>query len=326
MRVTLNYVAKYCNVSKGTVGRVINNRPGVNPKTKEKVESAIRELGFTPHFFAQSLAKGKSMSIGVLLFNLNNMFFSQLSNSIVKTADELGYYPYLMLSGKNKDREFDCIKNFVSHQVDGVILFSTNNDQQFLEYLRKCPVPIITVMTQLEDFTSVGIDDYQAMYDATKYVLSKGYERILYISPPLSYVNNMNIKVQQLRHQGFLDALKKTDTQYNEITEYNYLQAIDKIRFGSDKKTAFICTSDIYALNIVRHMKLRGFSSPYDFGVMGFDNIDTLQYIDPSIATVSVPVEEIGRQAVNILVDAINGKPVGNVILPYSTIAGQTIV
>ena len=325
MKMTIRQLAQYCNVSIGTIDRVLNNRPGVSPKTKEKVERSVRELGYSPNYLAQSLSTGRSMSIGVILFNLRNMFFAQLSDAIVDASDKRGLFPYLMLSERSKDQELSCVENLISRQVDGIILFSTNNDPAFIHRLQVCSLPIVTVMTKLPNLPNVGIDDYAAMNNAAKYIMSKKYERIIYISPPLSYTA-MNIEVSKLRYAGFLNAIEGTGVEHMLIKDYDYLNAIDSLNMKTGKKTAFICTSDIYALNILQHLKLRGLNPPYDYGVLGFDNIETLQYVDPCISTVAVPIELIGRTAVDILADGIAGSPLESKCFPHTIVAGQTIV
>ena len=327
MRVSIRQLADYCGVSIGTIDRVLNNRPGVKKQTKERIEKAIDELGYTPNHLAKSLSLGKTSSIGVVLFNLNNLFFAQLSDAIVKEADARGYFAYLTLSEKSKEKEFACIKNLVARQVDGIILFSTNRDLEFTAYLSSCGVKVVTVMTGLTGFPSVRIDDYSAMADATSYIASKQYKRIVYISPPLSYRKDMNILVQEQRYEGFLHTVKKWSLEPIVIDHVHYLEAIDHLHVG-DVKTAFLCSSDVYALDILRHFRLKGFVPPYHYGLMGFDNISILQNIEPSIATVSIPIEDVGREAIAMLVRAIEGE--GEVMetltLPYTIFPGQTIV
>lgn len=325
MRVSIRQLAEHCGVSIGTIDRVLNNRPGVKKQTRERIEKAVVELGYTTNHLAKSLSLGKTSSIGVVLFNLNNLFFAQLSDAIVKEADSAGYFSYLTLSEKDKEKEFTCIKNLVARQVDGIILFSTNRDVDFINYLSSCGVKVVTVMTGLSGFPSVRIDDYSAMAEATGYIASKGYKRIVYISPPLSYGKKMNIQVQEQRYDGFLQTAENRGIKTKTIRKSNYLEAIDQIN-TKDVKTAFLCSSDVYALDILQHLRRRKLLPPSHYGLMGFDNISILQDIDPLIATVSVPIEDVGREAVAMLIRAIEGKPVDSLTLPHKIISGQSIV
>lgn len=327
MKISIRQLAEHCGVSIGTIDRVLNNRPGVKLQTREMVEKKVKELGYKPNYLARSLSVGKTMSIGVVLFNLHNSFFAELSDALVKAADSKGYFLYLTLSEKSKQKEYDCVKNLVERQVDGIILFSTNRDKDFTEYLLTCGVPILTIMSELEGFTRIGIDDSNAMSDATRFIASKHYKRIVYVSAPLSYGDKMNIHVQQNRYKGYLDVANQLEIESILIDSKDYLNIIDTIDLKS-KKTAFLCSSDVYALEIMRHLKLRGFKTPLDYGLMGFDNIDMLKYIDPQIATVNVPIENVGTIAVEKLLDLMNtnDKQSELINLPYKIIPGQTVI
>lgn len=325
MRVSIRQLAEYCGVSIGTVDRVLNNRAGVKQETRVLVETAIKDLGYSPNYVAKSLSIGKSMSIGVVLLHLNNSFFAQMSDAIVTEADSLGYFTYLTLSEKSVDKELKCVKDLVARLSDGIILFSTNRDEEFAKFLSECGVPIVTVMTELPGFPKVRIDDHRAMADAARYIVSKGYERIIYVSTPLSYKMTMNILVQEDRRDGFLSIVRDMDIDYSILDRADYLSDIDALDLKA-KKTAILCSSDVYALQIMRHLRMRGLTTPYHYGLMGFDNINILQHIDPVLTTVSVPIEVVGRAAVQMLVRRINGEQIASQVLPHEIIHGQTII
>lgn len=132
MRITTEDIARICGVSRGTVDRALNNRPGISPKTKEKVLKVAKELGYRPNMIACSLAKGHTMSIGVVVFDLNNEFFAQLLNSIEIRARELGYFTYLVLTQKDPKVEKECLSHLVDRNVDGIILFSINKGDNLM--------------------------------------------------------------------------------------------------------------------------------------------------------------------------------------------------
>lgn len=324
MSVSIRQLAEHCDVSIGTVDRVLNHRAGVKKETRERVEQAVRELGYTTNYLAKSLSLGKTSSLGVVLFNLNNWFFSQLADAIVKESDASGYFPYLTLSEKSKTKEFECIRNLIARQVDGILLFSTNRDPDFIEFLSAAGLPVVTIMTELTGFPSVRIDDFTAMADAARYIASKQYRRIVYISPPLSYAD-MNIHVQEQRYKGFLQVAQNESVEPVVIDSSDYLDRASQIDLQS-VKTAFLCSSDVYAMDILSSMRLKGLQAPYDYGLMGFDGIQIINHIEPAISTVSVPIEESGRQAVNMIIRAIKDEAVSTLILPHKIIPGQTIV
>jgi len=325
MKVSMQKVAEYCGVSIGTVDRVIHKRPGVNQETKIRVEKAIKALNYTTNHIAKSLSNGTTKSIGIILYNLRNMFFAELSDALVSRSHELGYFPYLTLSEQNPNQEFCCIKEMIARQIDGLIFFSTNRDPSIRDYLSSCGIPVVTIMTRLDGFPSVGIDDFAAVRDATNYIISKDYKRIIYISPPLSYKEQMNISTQEERLEGFIKAVESENIDYSIIDSSNYLDYISTINLV-EIKTAFLCSSDIYAIRIMSRLRLKGLQTPYHYGIMGFDNIRMLEYIDPMISTVHVPIAEIGVSAVDSLIRGISIGTVESVVWPHSIIARQSIV
>ncbi len=176
-------------------------------------------------------------------------------------------------------------------------------------YLQKLNIPLVTICNRVEgEFPFVGIDDYRAMKEATLHAVQKGYQRIIYVSPPLSFGNDMNIYSQEQRLKGCLDALDEINgLEPVIISERNFLSGLDAINLKDPLRTAVLCSSDIYALEILRHLEARGISVPADAGLMGFDNIDMLRYVKPSIATVSYPFEELGVKALDLLLKQMQG-------------------
>jgi len=298
-----------CGVSQGTVDRALNNRPGISEKTRQRILETAENLGYRPHFLARSLAKGRTKTIGLIVLDLYNRFFAQLVNAIEYNARQQDYFVHLTLTGKDGNTEKACIEHLMSRQVDGLILFTVNKGMEFSNYLQKLNIPLVTICNRVEgEFPFVGIDDYRAMKEATLHAVQKGYQRIIYVSPPLSFGNDMNIYSQEQRLKGCLDALDEINgLKPLIISERNFLSRLDAISLKDPLRTAVLCSSDIYALEILKHLEARGISVPADAGLMGFDNIDMLRYVKPSIATVSYPFEELGGKALDLLLKQMQG-------------------
>lgn len=332
MNITIKDIAEKCGISKGTVDRAINNRPGVNEQTKAFILKAAEEMGYRPHYLATSLVTGKTKSIGVVVFDLHNTFFAQLLDAISNKAKEYNYFVYITLTEKNTVQEIECIEHLVNGRVDGLIICPINFGEPFEMYLKGIHLPIVTVMNKLDDisFSHSDIDTCQAMHDATRYVISKGYERIVYFSPPLAYEGETNITSQKQRLLGHLAALKSTPASIESviIPKKSYEDVFDAINKRNGKKTAIMCSSDVFALNVMHQLKLRGIGIPYDVGLMGFDAIADLSYIQPALTTVSIPIKDVGEQAVVQLIQQLNvaDAPARVIYTNHSIIPGQTII
>jgi len=329
MSITTKEIADKCGLSRRTVERALNGHQNINSVTKEKIITVALELGYRPNLLARSLVIGRSMSIGVVVFDLYNRFFAQLVNSIEAKAKESGYFTYIILTDKDADFEKNCINHLACRQVDGLILCSVNSGDDYEKYLKSFNIPIIAVGNRISaDIPFVGIDDYKAMAAVAEYVVDKGYEKIIYFSPAMAYAGKTNIYAQERRYAGFYDVIKnkKASLELHVVMDKELDSVIEKIADPNTLKTAIVCSSDIYAIDLLSRLKDRNVNVPGEVGLIGFDNIDVLKYISPALATVSYPIENIGSKAVECLICKITGKKVPqNLVLPYEIIPGQTI-
>lgn len=324
MKITTKDIARLAGVSRGTVDRALNNRPGITSITKEKVLKVARELSYRPNMVARSLVKGQTMSIGVVVFDLYNRFFAQLLNTLELKARDLGYFTYVTLTEKDPDVEYECLSNLADRNVDGIILFSVNKGKAYDEFLKSLQIPIVTVGNFVsKNWIFIGANDSQCMKDAVQNVLNCGYNQLIYVSPPLVNRDKVNMHTLEQRLKGFIKGCEESnikDLDYIIIQQQDYKDELDHFCHQNSFKTAIMCSSDIYALEILIHLESKGIRVPDDVGLMGFDNIDILKYVKPSLTTVSYPIENIAIQAVNTLVKCIKGEKV-----PMSSILDYTI-
>lgn len=331
MSITTKEIARLCGVSRGTVDRALNNRPGISPETGEHIRRMAEELGYRPHQLARGLVKGKTYSIGVVVFDLYNTFFAQLLNAISERAREMGYFVYITLTDKNPQQEKDCIDHLVNGRVDGLVLCPVHQGGDYVEYLKDTGIPILTVMNTLENsgFPHVGIDDYQKMADVTKFVLSRGYTRIAYLAPPLSQEGKSNIYCQKRRYEGFADTMVEAGSaiEHQVFTSRNYGDIVRYLAEGQPGKNMVICSSDVFSLEIMDYLKRHDVKIPQDIGVMGFDNNENIRFVEPPLTTVSIPIREIGRCAAQQLITLLEtGEvPPERTFFDCEMVSGETV-
>jgi LacI family transcriptional regulator len=314
MTITSFQIAELCGVSRGTVDRALNNRPGIHPKTREKILKAAEELGYRPHFLAQSLVKGKTKTLGLVLFDVQNRIFSQLFHSFEAEARKQGFFVYLALSNKDPDLEIEYINNLLDRKVDGIALHSVNKGKEFESFLQKSQVPIVSFGNQIsKQFPLIWINDKLAIKEAVSYISSKSYTHILYVSPPLRYKGKSNIFGPEQRFKGLLEAIKEhPHLQYSVISQKDFLSEIGHYLSLPHEKTAILCTSDMYALDVLKYLKNQKIRIPEQVGVMGFDNIDTLHYVNPALTTIDYSVDDIGTKMVDFLIQKQRGNKIPN--------------
>lgn len=328
MSVTTKDIARICGVSRTTVDRALNNKSRINPKTKEKILSVSKELGYQPDLLARSLVKGKTMCIGVVTFDIRNRYFAQMLNSIEIDAKSKGYFINITLHENDRALEKELISRLLALRVDGILICPVNKGKAFEGLLEKLPIPVVTIGNYVSDkIPFVGIDEKKAASEATKMILSKGYERVVFVCPPLIDQNKENIYTHEQRVKGFMEAMKNfSQVESTVIGDWDYLNKVREISKRLDKKTAFFCSGDIYALNIMKDLKKLNLYIPRDIGIMGFDSIDTLDYVSPQMATVYNSIQEVSTTAVDTLVLLMEGKPVPKKsIIDYKIIEGESL-
>jgi LacI family transcriptional regulator len=328
VQVTTKDIARVCGISRGTVDRALNGKPRIDPDTKALILKTAREMGYRPDLLARSLVKGRTMSLGVVVYDIRNRYFAQLVSAIEMAARRRGYFLNITLQENDPEMESRLIGNLVDRRVDGLILCPVNKGEEFRAFLKSLPAPSVVIGNYIApDIPFAGIDERAAAIDAVELIASKGYERIVFVCPPLANASKENIYSHEQRLAGFYEAIGRHAIASREVLGADdYLDRLSPILGASDARTAFFCSGDIYALGAVRRLKAEGFEVPRDAGVMGFDNIDTLEYFTPSLATVGTPVSELGVLAVRTLLDLVDGKETElRNLLDYSIIDGASL-
>ncbi len=313
MRITSRELAKICGVSIGTVDRALNNRPGINPETKERILRASREVGYRPHLVARSLKTGKTSTVGVVVYDLDNRFFAQLVNAIENVARESGYFVYLTLSHHDLAQERGCLEHLASLNVDGVLIVPTNKGNEFIRFVKSLPVPVVTMGNRISATVPfVGLQDREAIRATIGVIAEKGYDRVIYVSPPLSYGGKENIYEVEERYEGFREGVRQYSLQSAVIRDKHFEAALSeavKTDGAADGgRTAIMCSSDIYALECLRLLGTWGLRVPQDVGLVGFDDIDILKYVRPSLTTISYPTVDVAREAFAVLKVLMDGE------------------
>ncbi len=328
MRVTIKDIARISGVSRGSVDRALHDKPGISRRTRERVLRVSLELGYRADLLARGLVKGRTSTIGVVVFDLAHEFFAELVSSIMECAKAEGYFAYVALSQKEREEETRALERLAGLNVDGFIILPVGKGEEFEGYLASLNRPLVCIANRLSrKWPFVGLDDRKAVREAVTWIASRGYDRIVYVSPPLGDRHDVNLYTVKQRYLGYRDGLRRTLGSDDAwlLRGHDYLARIDRLdlRIG---RTAFMCHSDIFALRILRHLVARGFKVPDEVGVMGFDNIETLQFVRPPLATVDFRIHEIGRRAVECLLEQINGGGKASaVVVDHQIVRGESI-
>ncbi|MBF9016551.1 MULTISPECIES: LacI family DNA-binding transcriptional regulator [unclassified Oceanispirochaeta] len=328
-RITTKKLAAICNVSLGTVDRALNNRYGISPKTRDLILQKAKEYEYTPNHIGRSLQSGKTSDIGVIVHDLDNRFFSQLVNSIQQAAWERGFYIQLAVTLRDPQRERIILEHMVERNMDGILLFPAGKGSDLDDYLQSLVQPVICMGNKISEncrSSLIGLDDRNILFSTASTLAENGYDNFLFVAPFIDESEGMNNYETDERFKGFSEALIEKGLPWQYLKNWNYLQDIVRIIQGN-QKTAVVCSSDIYALEVLKHLKNKGIHIPEDVGVMGFDNLDILTYVEPALATIHYPVKEMGMTAVELLLDRISNpeQAVQNIFVPAEILWRESI-
>lgn len=316
MKLTMDDIAKICGVSRGTVNRALYNKPGINKQTKQKILKVVDELGYYPDHTAQSLATGKTNTIGLIVPDVDNQFCSTLYTYMEDVCWKLGYFMSLAISNDNPEKESKYLESFIKRNVDGLICIPVNKDSSSIKKALDYKIPVVLLLNKLEKIKTnmILIDDYYSVKKATQYLIDMGHRNILYIDGIRNYSDNYVKYINGERLKGFKDTLEENNIK---ITQDNYIEflpefysdnnyrLIKKIISKENKPTAIICFHDRIAIWVIKGLKEHNLKIPEDISIVGFDDINELKYIEPGLTTNKTPIKKIAEESFRILLDNI---------------------
>lgn len=311
MRMTISDIAKLANVSKSAVSIVLNNKIGVSEKTRAKVLETIKKYNYNPNQIAQSLAAKETKTIGLVIKEIDNPYFSKVMKGVYDTCAELGYSALLASSELSTDKESEIITALMSKRVDGLIISPLqieNTDFKHISNMINDKFPLV-VLGRINNYltNSVDIDNVKAAYDAVTNLINIGHTKIAHFAGPAHSGHG------QKRLEGYKKALIDNNIPINN----DYILSVEPHtangyeigkNFFSEKgelPTAVFCYNDLVAIGLINALLELGIQVPEDVSVVGFDNIDFGEYLKIPLTTVNMPAYEIGKAATNLLIKQI---------------------
>lgn len=319
--ITIYDVAREANVSMATVSRVVNGNPNVKPATRKKVLEVIDRLDYRPNAVARGLASKKTTTVGVIIPDVSNMYFSSLARGIDDVATMYKYNIILANSDGDTQKEVNVLNNLLAKQVDGVIFMGHRiTDEIRGEFSRsKTPVVLAGSIDPDEQVGSVNIDYQNATKDAVNLLAKNGNEKIAFVSGALiDQINGQN------RLQGYKEALKENNLEYNEglifEAKYNFKDGISLVsRLKNSGATAAFVTDDELAIGILDGLVDEGVKVPEDFEILTSNNSLLTDVARPRLSSITQPLYDIGAVSMRLLTKMMNKEDVEEktIVLPY---------
>lgn len=310
--VTIADVADRADVSKSTVSAVINDRDVVKDSTRQRVLEAIQALNYRPRGSARrSFRAPDGKSIGFVIKEADNPYYSEALLGIQDVTIEKGYLTFVSSSEGRYELEKQIIKQFANKDLNGLIITPILNGETDLTHifeLKRYNIPFVL----LEDVQGiqanlVDVDNVQASCDAVTHLTELGHEHIVHFAGPEYSVHS------QERIEGVRRAFSQSPLIFSEDVvvrtgdsfEQGYEKALQHFRDGTGKTTGITCYNDLVALGVMKALRELGMQVPEDVSVVGFDDLNVLNYFPIPLTTVKVPKYEMGRRATELLLQQI---------------------
>ena len=315
-KITMKDIAEKVGVSKTTVSMVINKKDGnISEETKRKIYSIIEETGYIPNNIARGLNTKKSGSIAIIIPDISNPFFSELSRAIEDVANRLGYNVILCNSDNDAIKEKKYVELLISKLIDGIILIPGEESEASANILKLNGIPFVFVdryIKGFEEYPGVYFNNKQGIKCGIEYLYSKGKRNIVFVSGP----KKINVNKERL------DGYKEIMTEYGIYNKSLIFESTFSLEGGikitneiiaeCESFDAIFYSNDIMAIGGMKALKRKKYKIPKDILVMGFDGITLSRMIEPELTTIQQPIYNMGQQACKLIIDIINEEFIDN--------------
>jgi LacI family transcriptional regulator len=309
---TMKDVARLAGVSIATVSATVNGTAFVSLELRERVTAAIHQLGYAPDGVARSLKKGRTQLIGLIVADITNAFFTELTHVIEAAMQDAGYSVLLCDTDEDFEKERNYLRILQTHRVDGVILAPTGTSDayQSLKALSE-RLPLVLVDRALPDLglDAATVDSFAGAYEATSHLLDLGHRKVATITGP------HHLTPARDRLNGFRAALDSRGIEVRSdfirsgsFREEEAMAAAQDLLSQADRPSAVFVANNHMMIGVMRAIASLKLNCPRDVSVVGIDDFPWANAFTPRLTLVRQPVEEIGRAAVRLLLARIAGQ------------------
>lgn len=310
-RVTIRDIAKKANVSKSTVSRVLNDTTPVAPEKETAVLAAMKELNYQPNIFARGLAGGRSLTIGTLTQNVGSPFYANIMRGIISGLEGSPYSAIFADGRWQADIEEKALQIFLGRRVDGLIVVGGTLNSETLNKISE-QIPVIVIAREVSGLENrcLFFDNFQAAYDATRFLIDAGHQRIAHIAGVPTHQDS------ERRLAGYKQALLDAGIDINEklIVEGNFRRqsgiiAAEALLSSGHTFSAIFAANDQMASGVRLALFRKGIRVPEDISLIGFDNQPESAYMTPPLTTIRQPGDELGEAAAQYMLHIVKQKP-----------------
>jgi len=328
-KYSISDVAEMLGVSKSTVSRAINGNVGVGEELRKKVLDLVDEIGYKPNTIAQGLSKGRVNIVALILGDIRNPFYADLTFNIQRILNDSGFMVMVFNSEYDAEREREFLKLADQFHFAGIILITAQEDGME-DMLHSLDMPIVLVNRILKSYQgdSVLIDNFQAGYSAVLHLLELGHKKIGFVRGPGAS------SASSQRFEGYLQASRNYGLKFLE--EYVYDSDLkqetgkaigaDFARKEGERPSAIIIVNDMTAIGFMNGCRQHGLRVPEDISIVSFDNIELAALQGIELTTIDQRVDEMSRHAAQLMLKQLQekGSKPERIILEPSLIVRNT--
>jgi DNA-binding LacI/PurR family transcriptional regulator len=304
--MSLDEVAKRAKVSAATVSRVLNNVGQVKESTRARVLQAAEELRYHPNLHARTLAGGKSRTIGMIVSNMENPFFIDIYKGAERDARAKGFEVVLANTDYNPEYLVTDIHLMIGRRVAGLALVISEMEASLVQELSELDIPFVfyDVGAPKRNISNITVNYAKGIEQIVDYLHGLGHRRMAFIS------HHRDLGPLSVRERAF----RETVERYAPAIEWRIAASVDGLQGGRQatreiissgfNPTAVICVNDFMALGALSELREAGLRVPQDVSVTGFDNIALAALSNPSLTTLHIPRDRIGRLMFEALTEA----------------------
>lgn len=305
--IKMSDIAKEAGVSISTVGRVVNNSGYVSEEVRQRVENAVKELGYVPNAMARTLKQQKSGIIGSLVSYNPNQLYQKINESLLAAADKNKYKLITLESRGGKKDESELLNLFIGMQVEGVVIISNGGvPVEALNKLHALHIPVVAVERgyDVQYVDNLVVKDFEGAYGAASEFIKSGHKRVALIASELFEA------VEEERYNGFKKAFEEKNLELckdyiclmNNYSRENGYIAMKELLSMEERPTAVFCTADTFAAGAMQAIYEKGLRVPEDISIIGYDNVIS-KWLAPQIDSVDLALDEIGGTVFSLLME-----------------------
>lgn len=313
-KITSKEIANHLGISRSTLSFIINGKSKemrISDELTNRTLEYVKSINYTTNSIAKSLKTGKSYTIGLIVADISNAFFSQIAYRLEKEASKKGYY--IMYSSSNEEKkQFNLqLENFINRRLDGLILVPPVDCVDFIEVLHTQKIPFVLIDRSIDSpkVNSVNINNYKAAYDATIRLIKNNRKNIAIIN-----VNNQ-LSTMHDRTMGYLQALSDNHISVNQnlIAQLKFSNVIKDVKSAVEKVVqkgadGILFTTNKLSVSGLEKLKDMGVKIPHDLSVVSFDDTPVFRLFETSITTIKQPINEMCKAAIDVLLESIDNK------------------